>query len=124
MSPASTLRYGSILIAVAFNPIVFSSRPVDEAMIPLPLQVTVSKREKVDDHKEFKYTTILHSRIDLHATDDTTRHKDVFHLEDLGCGHSQQGQILRSGQDEGPRRRQESIFRLRTDLTKTELLLV
>ena len=99
-------------MAVAFSPIVFSSRPVDEAMIPLPLQVTVSNHEKVDGNKHFEYTTISHSRIDLHATDDTTRHKDVFHLEDLGCGHSQKGQRLRSGQtrDRGVVKRQSSGY--------------
>ncbi len=31
------MTYGSILIAVTFRPILFRSKPVDEAVIPLPI---------------------------------------------------------------------------------------
>ena len=37
MVPASKFRYGSILIEATFNPIVFSKRPVEEAITPFPI---------------------------------------------------------------------------------------
>ncbi len=47
------------MMAVAFNPTVFSSRPVDEAMIPLPLQVTVSRNREEHEINQLEHITIL-----------------------------------------------------------------
>ena len=40
MVPASTLRYGSILIDVTRKPLALSSLPIDEIVMPLPRPLT------------------------------------------------------------------------------------
>jgi hypothetical protein len=50
MVPASTFMYGSILIAVTFNPVIFNRRPVDEAICG-SFKISMAKIRLVDTNQ-------------------------------------------------------------------------
>ena len=66
-------------MAVAFRPTDLRSKPVDEAIIPLPLRVW-----SVPDLLQSCMKADLAIWGYSHATDDTSRHEDVLHLEVVG----------------------------------------
>ena len=124
ISPASTLRYGSILIAVAFKPTVLSSKPVDEAIMPLPLQVTVSNNRKENDKTLFDtklYFTRRTTYMPLMTPPDT---RTYFILKFWVTVDSQQGRMLRSGRDEGSRLCRELSLSLEIELMRIKQPLV
>lgn len=72
MVPASTFMYGSILMAVTFNPVIFNKRPVDEAICGSFKLIVTKKGLKAHTNDPLPNTT-----------DDTTGNNNVLCHDDM-----------------------------------------
>jgi len=75
--PASTLRYGSILMLVMWQPCALSSRPRELMLMPLPRPDTTPPAQRAKGRKS---EGILHTRPQLATSRTRTGDDDVFHL--------------------------------------------